>query len=177
MKKFTAVLLSTFFISSAAFASSFYFLVNSETGDLLRQREFTKPLYSSIQDKSGTPHFWLEVTESEYNAGWDALDQARKDALMDPLYQELIDRKPYNLKVAENALIGLLQRTGYLSTNATAVTAGMEDAVELDLIIQASANPTNSVISETLSRFNALRDVIKRNGGDPEKAVINDLTP
>lgn len=115
---------------------------------------------------------WSSIYPQPSDAQLEAISATQAVAeVMSARLQSVQDAKTDVHKLADNALLGLLWRTGYLATNVFAVPAGMETAVETDLLTQGMLNPTNSTITEILSRFNAIRSVINNQGGIVENAV------
>jgi hypothetical protein len=114
-----------------------------------------------LWDVEGVAQPELADLPSEEDAS--AAVEAARQAAKSPLH-----------KAADNALIRVLIRGALLPADATAVPAGTADAVTLQLLQAEVLDPDNATIQRLGSKLDKLRTIIRRQGGDPDDAVVHE---
>lgn len=82
----------------------------------------------------------------------------------------LTDAERGVLVLAENALIGLLTRTGFLEPGATSIPAGTTQTVE-QYMIRAAMTNESAEVANFIARFHGLKGIIESYGQDTENAT------
>ncbi len=77
-------------------------------------------------------------------------------------------------KAADNALIEVLIRGGFLPEGASRVPAGLGAEVTASLLVAEAADPTNQAVQALSSKLDRLRGVIEREGGSVDDAVVHE---
>lgn len=77
-------------------------------------------------------------------------------------------------KAADNALITVLIRGGFVASNTTSLVAGTADSVSASLLASEVADPTNLVIQGLSSKLDRIRGVIEHEGGYSDDAIIHE---
>jgi len=76
-------------------------------------------------------------------------------------------------KAADNALIAVLIRGNLVPAGTTELSAGTTDAITAQMLASEVADPTNETIQVLSSKLARLQDIIEKEGGDPDDAVIH----
>lgn len=82
------------------------------------------------------------------------------------IFQWKESRKDARLKKAESAMVELMWDAGTLATNVFIVPAGKDDQIETFISNKASQIATNDALREKVVRYNFIKKVIERHGGE-----------
>jgi len=77
-------------------------------------------------------------------------------------------------KAADNALIRVLIRGGFLPEGTTEVPDGTEASVTAQLLQAEVLDPTNSVIQELSTKLDRIKTIIKEENGSPDDAIVHE---
>jgi hypothetical protein len=136
----------------------------------------------------------LSPSPAQYAAGWGSLSEEDQNALLvdallayskreesrDPLLvsDRLRDtyqaRKSVLHKAADNALITVLIRGGFLPEGSTSVPAGTDDSVTLQLLQAEAVDPDNVALQALGTKLDKLRGIVRAEGGHPEDAIVHE---